>query len=1005
MNLSTISRPDSNKSKLIYHENLEVFHVNTLPDHAYFIPFAKGQDPFSKREESNRFELLNGIWDFKYYESAIDMEDDFTNLLLPDKIEVPSCWQLKGYDKPQYTNLEYPIPYDPPYVPDEVPVGLYKRTYEYKNDGLRKILTFEGVDSNIYLFINGEFAGYSQISHHTSEFDITDMLREGSNSIAVAVFKWCDATYIEDQDKIRLSGIFRDVYILSRPEKRLEDYHILTTISGGEAIVSLTLEGADATVTLCDAAGEVIAQENAKASKELSIKVSNPKLWSAESPYLYNLVIETEDEVIGEKVGIREVKIENSVVKINGVAIKIRGVNRHDSYPDSGYVSSEAQMRMDLELMKKHNINAIRTSHYPNAPIFYKLCDEYGFYVIAESDFESHGVVVVFNDLHWTGENTYGKLSMIARDERFTNAILDRQKSNVQRNFNRPCIFMWSLGNEGGWGENMRKAAIKVKELDTSRIVHYESMVHKLDDLTSDDVLDINSRMYPSTDEMREFYEKTGEKRPFILCEYCHAMGNGPGDLEDYFEVFDSDDRFTGGLIWEWCDHSVIQGKAQDGRIKFGYGGDFDELHNDGNFCMDGLVYPDRRPHTGLLEVKQVYRPVRVSLGDKLGEFKFRNMLAFVNAGDLYDVEYEVTYDGGVVCKGKVNLDVAALSTQTIQISDLEILSGTDNYIRFVFIAKEDTMWCKKGYQVCFDQLHITGGGTDVLSLAPTGKVSVTEETLKVTVLAAGNEYVFSKRKATFDSIKCNGKEILSKPMNYNFFRAPLDNDPMRWDWEKAHLASYTVKIHDLKVTAREDQVEILVDQAFGWSVHEPFAKMLVTYTIDGAGALTIKCDVKTCDRVINFLPRFGLRLFVPKNYDKVAYFGYGPGESYADKHHASYVGNFEGKIEDMFEDYVKPQENSSHFGCKNMTLSSENVAVRFEASKDFSFNASEYTQEELASKKHNYELIKNEDNVICVDYKMAGVGSNSCGPALLEKYRVEIPEFSAEFKIKPYEK
>lgn len=1039
MKLAEISKEGSAKSHLIYHENLEVFHVNTLDNHAYFIPFSKGCDPFAERTESERFELLNGTWDFKYYESAIDMEDDFTDLLLPDKIEVPSCIQLKGYDKPQYTNFEYPIPYDPPYVPDEVPVALYKRTYDYKADGLRRILAFEGVDSNIYLFVNSKFVGYSQISHHTSEFDVTDYLVAGGNEISVAVFKWCDATYVEDQDKIRLTGIFRDVYMLSRPQSRLEDYHVITKLGDNSADIYVTVWGKEAKLSLYDADGKLIESKetvpqkvslkdvtgettdvsNSDASDvdilesdinahpdllvaKVAFKVNNPNLWTAETPYLYKLTIETGHEIIGEKVGIREIKIEDSVVKVNGVAIKIRGVNRHDSYADTGYVASKEQMIADLNLMKQHNINAIRTSHYPNAPIFYKLCDEYGFYVIAESDFEAHGVVVVFNDLHWTGENTYGKLSMIARDERFLNSILDRQGSNVLRNFNRPCIIFWSLGNEAGWGENTRKAAIYVKSLDTSRIVHYESMVHRLDDKTSDDVIDINSRMYMSTDEMRSFYKDTNEKRPLIQCEYCHSMGNGPGDLEDYFEVFDSDDRFTGGLIWEFSDHSVATGKTEDGRIKYGYGGDFDELHNDGNFCMDGLTYPDRTPHTGLYEVKQVYRPVRVYPGEKNGEFIFRNMLAFRNVGELLDVTYEVTYDGGVACRGRVDIDIAPLSRQSIVLDELSFEPGTDNYIRFIFTAKEDTLWCKKGYEVCFDQLLITKGAKSLSKLPSQNKISAVDEALLITVYAGDNEYVFNKRKATFDSIKCGGVEILTKPMNYNFFRAPLDNDPMREDWKKAHLNAYTVKVHDIKVNVMESEAEIEVDQAFGWSVHEPFATMKVKYVIDGDGVLKINCDLKTCDRVIDFLPRFGLRLFVPKDFERVSYFGYGPNESYVDKHRASYIGNFENKICDMHEDYIRPQENSSHCGCKNMILKGSNVCVRFESSEDFSFNASEYTQEELESKRHNYELIKDNDNVICIDYKMAGVGSNSCGPALLEKYRIQLPKIKADFTIIP---
>ena len=526
---------------------------------------------------------------------------------------MPSNWQLHGYDKPQYTNVCYPIPYDPPYVPDDIPVGIYQRSYNYSPDGNDRILVFEGIDSCVYLYINGEFAGYSQVSHSTSEFDITPLLREGENKITAAVLKWCDGTYLEDQDKIRLSGIFRDVYVLSRPKVRLENYIVKTLISDdASAKLEFTPFGCDVTATLTDRDGNTVTNFSATDGEKTVINIQVPKLWSAEKPYLYDLTVFAGDEAIGEKVGFRRISVENGVFKVNGQAVKFKGVNRHDSYPDTGYYASVSQMKADLILMKKHNINAVRTSHYPNSPLFYQLCDQMGFYVIDEADMESHGCVEVYNNFKWDAPEPYNGIALIACDKQFEKAITDRAEALVKRDINRPCVVFWSLGNESGWGENMLAAGRLVKSLDETRLLHYES-THRLDD-TPTDILDVVSGMYWDTKEMAGFLEKQDEHRPFVLCEYCHAMGNGPGDLENYHNAFYSSPRFCGGFVWEWCDHTVPQGVA-DGRVKYGYGGDFGEKHNDSNFCMDGLVYPDRTPHTGLLELKQAYRPVRVLAG------------------------------------------------------------------------------------------------------------------------------------------------------------------------------------------------------------------------------------------------------------------------------------------------------------------------------------------------------------------------------------------------------
>lgn len=997
MNISGIAAVNSPKSKMIYHENPEALHINTIDKHCYFIPFSGAQNPFESRENSERFELLNGEWDFRYYKSIIDMEDNFLSVSFDKKIPVPSNWQLHGYDKPQYTNVCYPIPFDPPYVPDDNPVGVYSRSYKYCPDGMDRIIVFEGVDSCIYLYVNGEFAGYSQVSHCTSEFDITPYLQQGENTITAAVLKWCDGTYLEDQDKIRLSGIFRDVYVLSRPIERLENYIIKTVLSDDFSLAELYLTpfGCDVRAELFDSDWNKITTLAAADRKTASVHITSPILWSAEKPYLYNLIIYAGDEKIGEHIGFRKISVENGVVKINGKAVKFKGVNRHDSYPDTGYYASVQQMKKDLELMKRHNINGIRTSHYPNSPLFYRLCDEYGFYIIDEADMESHGCVEVYNDIKWS--KGYEGIAVIACNEQFKKAICDRAESLVKRDINRPCVVFWSLGNESGWGENMLAAGKLVKSLDDTRLLHYES-THKLDD-TPTDIIDLVSQMYPSVESMNDFLKNGNETHPFVLCEYCHAMGNGPGDLEDYHNVFYSNERFCGGFVWEWCDHSVPLGKTENGRIKYGYGGDFGEKHNDGNFCMDGLVYPDRTPHTGLLELKQVYRPIRIS-GGKDGKFIFNSTLEFENAENFLDCRYEITCDGSLLGDGTVDFTVQPMSSTEIFIPQAVGLAEHETYIRFVFTAKNDMPYCPKGYEVCFDQLKLCDENDIEAPKTPktNGTVTIDDEPMFVTVSAGTCVYRFNKRLSAFDSICIDNKELLDKPLQFNFFRAPTDNDVMRDEWYRAHLNDFTARNYGVMTKLTDNGAEITLRQSFGWSIHQPFAYMNVQYTINSDG-LSVKFDGEFSNKV-EFLPRLGIRLFMPKQFDTIEYFGYGPNESYIDKHQASYMGNFAENIEDMHEDYIRPQENSSHYGCKHLTVTDGKTAVRFTAEKDFSFNASVYTQEEIAEKRHNFELEKCGSSVICVDEYMAGVGSNSCGPALMEKYRVPLPKAGGEIHI-----
>ena len=1066
MNIKQISSPGSSKACMLYHEDPNVFHVNTLENHCYFIPFKKGQDAFLQRECSKSLELLNGRWGFCYYDSLIELPDNFAEnkvarsvLEKGKKLTVPSNWQLHGYDKAQYTNVDYPIPYNPPFVPDNNPTGVYYKTYKYKADGLDRILCFEGADSCIYVYINGKFCGFSEVSHHTSEFDITPFLKEGENIITVAVLKWCFGTYLEDQDKIRLSGIFRDVYVLSRPKKRITDYRV----KWANKQLELTVQGCDCAVELFEPDGKSIFKGNASKGKSLCIKIASPHLWSAETPCLYHLTLTTDSEVIGEEVGLRTITSDRGVFRINGKAIKFRGVNRHDSYPDTGYAASLEQMEKDLQLMKMHNINAIRTSHYPNAPVFYKLCDRYGFYVIDEADLEMHGGVSVNNTAHWDWSD-YSGIALAASNDMFYKGILDREKICVSRDINRPCVVMWSMGNECGNGHNFTKAAQWIKSFDDTRLLHYES-VHNQGD-TTDAPYDVVSRMYPAVQDWKKMSQNKDEKRPFVLCEYCHAMGNGPGDLEDYHKVFHSSERFCGGFIWEWCDHSLVMGKTKDGQIKYGYGGDWGEKHNDTNFCCDGLVYPDRTPHTGLLEAKQVYRPVRIQLIKATGnpnvsfaghaQFEFYNLMAFTDVSTLFDCTYEVCINGKIIQTKPLELPpLPPLAKTSITVDKLPDFIKKDALIRFIFTYKTAQVWCKKGYTACFDQVRLASAPdgdneADLLKAASwvpelkgqkpwwpgkRDKNGVQEnaraEIAKLTefVLAAskkndcsnaangltykvsaGNmEYVFNRLTGFIDSIKCKGSQLLKSPLKFNFMRAPLDNDPMRGEWFGAHLHDYETKVFGSRMQKDSaGRTKIIADLGFVWSSHQPFIYGTVTYTIGSSdqgdsAELSVEFDF-TATRKIFMLPRLGLRFFVDKGFDKVEYFGYGPTESYIDKHQATWAGTFTQKVSEQYEPYIRPQENSSHYGCRYVKLTGKKADILVTGTdtvhnrqKYISFNAGQYSQEELWTKRHNWELQKSDCTVFCVDWAMAGVGSNSCGPALATKYRIGLPQIKGQ--------
>lgn len=1006
-----------------YYEDLSVLHENTMPARAYFIPASKRMDNLVEhREESDRMQLLNGTWKFQYFNSIYDVQEPFFEKDYDtenfDEIQVPSVWQMAGYDTHQYTNIRYPFPFDPPYVPQDIPCGTYAHTFVYHKDenAPKAFLNFEGIDSCFYVWINGSYVGYSQVSHMTSEFDITDLLRDGENSIAVLVMKWCDGSYLEDQDKFRMSGIFRDVYILKRPKQAISDYHIKTRIEDMLAKVEIEMKfysPLNVKISIEDRNGAVVALGSIAEEGTAVLEIASPELWNTENPYLYKLILETENEVIVDHIALRKIEIKDQVIYLNGQKIKFRGVNRHDSDPVTGFTINLEQITTDLTLMKQHNFNAIRSSHYPNAPFFYEMCDKYGFMVIDEADIEAHGPFMIYRKED-TDYNRFKRWNdKIADDPVWEEAIVDRVKLMVERDKNRFCIVMWSMGNESAYGCNFEKALEWTKNFDPDRITQYESARYRNYDETYDySNLDVYSRMYPALSEIQEYLDKDGSK-PFLLVEYCHSMGNGPGDFEDYFQMIQDNDKMCGGFVWEWCDHAIAHGTAENGKTIYAYGGDHGEEIHDGNFCMDGLVYPDRTVHTGLLEYKNVYRPARVISYDKeSGELVLHNYMDFDDLKDYVKISYELTQDGLVISKGKLpEVSAAPHSEGKINLK-INVPESGKCYLKFIYHLKKELPLLDEDHILGFDEIEVSQKDAKcqlaekwVEKTVTDSELQVSEDDTQIHIKGREFAYTIDRRTALFTEMKFAGREYLNHPMELNIWRAPTDNDMyIKSEWKKAHYDKAYTRAYTTEVVQGKHGVKITSHASVVAETVQKILDVTITWKIEAAGKIDADIAV-TKDDEFPDLPRFGVRMFLDKKLSAARYFGMGPQESYCDKHQAASHGLYHANVDDLHEDYIRPQENGSHYDCEYVELNNSRYGIVVSAENAFSFNASYYTQEELEKKTHNYELTESDSVVFCVDYALNGIGSNSCGPVVLDQYRFDDVLFRFQFTLIPYVK
>ena len=1016
-----------------HYEDLGVLHENTLPPRAYYLPASAPITPGPRaRERSDRVHLLSGRWSFAYHPSIHELTEPFWGCDMPlegmDSVPVPSSWQHLGYDRHQYTNVRYPIPLDPPRVPQDNPCGVYLRDFEHTAvlEAPRTHLVFEGVDSCFYVWLNGVYVGYSQVSHATSEFDVTDVVEPGTNRLAVLVLKWCDGTYLEDQDKFRTSGIFRDVYLLSRPRAALADYATTTSLSPGAAAVTVraSFRGgfAPTSLRLHDADGALVADgalAPAADGSELThcavLHVPDPHPWTPEDPYLYTLTMATDHEAITDRVGLREVDVVDAVLRLNGRPLTLRGVNRHDSDPVTGPAIGLEHMERDLALMKRHNINAVRSSHYPNDPRFYQLCDEYGFVVMSEADNESHGTQArMLADPSWASRVEHWN-EPIADNPAWTEATLDRVRSCVVRERNRPCIISWSAGNECGYGCTFEAALAWMKRTDPTRVTHYESAYYRDSKRTYDySDIDLYSRMYPSLEEVRDYLGSDPDK-PFILVEYCHAMGNGPGDLEDYWQIILDDERACGGFVWEWCDHAVLAGTSPEGRPVYLYGGDHGEAVHDSNFCVDGLVSPDRVPHAGLLELKNVQRPARVvGYDQERGLVTVRNDLDFTDLDQYATLSYELRCDGDVVESGPLEPPgpIPPHTAVTLACAP-EVPDAGRCHLVVTSRLRRPAPLLEAGHELGFDEIPLANADPRhraVAALGPvagcagaaatvecSGSTAVEQDGCEVTLAGGDLAVVLDTRTGLPQSLRVDGRELLERPMELNIWRAPTDNDRhVREQWERAgydRAAARATRVYSARSAGQEGTVFLHADISVAADALQPALGVRAVWTVTRTGELAVRLRAHTSAGFPG-LPRFGLRLFLPEAMQKVAYYGLGPGESYVDKRRSCRHGEFTTTVAELAAELhrscIRPQESGSRADCEYVTLSDGALELTAVGLRPFSFNASPYTQEELTRTAHNVELAQCGSTVLCLDGAMVGIGSASCGPELRPEYRVD---------------
>jgi beta-galactosidase len=988
--------------------------VNREKSRSWYIPYNsidtaikgyKGLSPF--------YQLLNGNWKFAYFDKHYNVPDNFYlsdfDVAKWDEIPVPINWQMKGYDIPHYTNLTYPFQINSPYVPNDNPAGIYVYDFKlmstYKDK--RVYINFEGVDSCFYIWINGIYIGYSQGSHLPSEFDITDSVKNGVNRLTVKVLKWCDGSYLEDQDNYRLSGIFRDVYLLARDKVHIRDVFIKQSFnnSANDAQVNIELEFNDIypyniefeiynPADCCVFNGSL---SNNSIKSKYDIKIDNILKWTSETPNLYKVIIKVGEEVIPINIGFRSLEISKAgELIINGTSVKLKGVNRHDTHPDLGHYTPVEHIIKDLFQMKKHNINTIRTSHYPNTPEFLQLCDKYGFYVIDETDIETHGMELGSDACRLTN------------DEKWLPAFQDRMERMVERDKNHPCIIMWSLGNESNMGENHIKIAKWAKGRDHSRPIHYEGVKWGcLEDGNDNSCVDVVSRMYSTPKDCENYARGKKDKRPMFLCEYSHSMGLGPGDLKDYWDIIYKYPNLIGGCVWEWADHSVRQ-KTPEGKEFFVYGGYFGDNPNDGNFCVDGLNYPDRKPHTGLKEYKKIIQPVIITAVDlSCGKLQIINLFDYLDLSHL-SLNWKITCDGHTYMSGRID-DILIDAHKSKIISIKYSIPEQDNTIWLLdisFVYKYDMEWENAGYEVAFEQFQLPVINSDFEMIDPVmlPAIEFCETNYGDTIEGENFSYHYNHHTGTFDSIKMNGVQMLADLPKLTTWRAPTDNDRnVKASWYSQKMDSAYMNILSSKVVAHSDKyIKYLVTCSLGGRGIEPLLNAKIEYTVFGNGEIAVEIVSDIRDN-LNYLPRFGFEFMMPEGNETIEYFGMGPYENYYDMCNSAKMGHYKSTVDEQYEPYIKPQETGNHTQVKWVAVYDiMGRGLIFKGKNNFNFSTLHYTAGDLEKADLTIDLKRRPETVIHIDYRQSGIGSDSCGYPLSEINQLNQKRIEFQFSFKP---
>ena len=1001
-------------------ENPQVFGINKLPPRAESIPFATVNGALrGDRESSPYWKSLNGDWKFNWVGKPGDRPIEFYRTDFDDSrwksIAVPSCWEIKGYGIPIYTNIRYPHGTNPPYIPhDYNPVGSYRKAFQLPKDWekRRTLIRFGGVYSAFYVWVNGKKVGYSEDSKGPAEFDLTDFVKPGDNLLAVEVYRWCDGSYLEDQDMFRFGGIFRDVSLLSMPEMQIADFSATPEFRDGYDQAALRVKtkinwlgkganGYELTLDLYDAKGEkqqlaVLSADGLGSGGTTQPTVlggiRDPKLWSNENAYLYRLVLTLKDkagkitDIRTCRIGLRDVKIEKGVFKVNGVPIKIKGVNRHETHPDMGRAITREVMEQDVLIMKRFNINTVRCSHYPNDAYWYELCDKYGIFVIDEANIESHG-------MGYTMEKSLGNNPVWLQQH------LDRTRRMVEIHKNHPSIIMWSLGNEAGPGSNFDGTSKLVREIDPSRPVHYERY---------NQVADVDSVMYPDVNYVLEQGKKKSEK-PFFLCEYAHAMGNAVGNLQEYVDAFYSSERNMGGCIWEFVDHALRKptdtplGPDLTRKWFYAYGGDFDDHPNDGPFCADGLIMPDRQITPKLWEVKKAYQPIQITAENlERGQIRIENRHFYTDLRE-FDASYFVSEDGKVIHEGGIEdllLGPGEQQVISLRLPDSLPEAGAERFVRISFKLKQELAWGAVGHEVAWQQLQLPGGVRAVADL-PRGIVSTDESNSQIQVRGPEFSASFDKISGILTSYAVNGTQLFSSTapvpgIKLNIFRAFTDNDVwfQKQFWDSG-LGSLTYNPTSIKhEQLGRDAARVSVIMAVRGFKGTGFSHRAV-YTFLADGSLTIDNDIIPFGDLPP-VPKLGLMLVASPDLDTFTWLGRGPIESYPDRKNAVDIGLYSGKVKDQFQEYVRPQENGNKEDVRWAALTDANGrGVLFQASSGgLSTTVSHFTPQQLDDSRHENgeprkfsKLIPSRDVYVCLDAQQMGLGGASCGPRPLDAF------------------